>query len=261
MLRSQGIGGYELVYSLVFLCIILFFILVNLKLIKKSMIGPSSVVFILFFLTIIFANYFTALLILTLAFATITLMKKWNMLVKFFLIVLGFIVLVFSKDILILITNWFISFLGNGSTVDKLLILQSNILGYGGVDNVALNRAMTIETSWHAFLQSPIFGIVIDSIEQTGGFLSGFGQHSYIMDTFALYGLFIGILNIYILTQPFLVRMERGNVLVGLNFSVLMSTLILFFMNNATPSIGFAIYFIYPFFYNWLSTIQLTKVQ
>ncbi len=117
-------------------------------------------------------------------------------------------------------------------------------------------RAWTIEASWNAFLHNPISGIIVNSIQFGGNYLIGFGQHSYFMDTLALYGMFIGIVNIYIVLQPFFIQMKKNNVLYGLNLSMIISTLMLLGMNNTTTSIGFAIFFLYPVFCDWASSLK-----
>jgi hypothetical protein len=255
MLRIQGIGGYELIYFLVFICIILFFQIINRKELglKNNLILLFLIVLlILFCMTVIYSNYLTALLMLLVSFTVILYDKTKNLLFRIYIVSTSVILLIFSKSLFELITDWLIIFLGEGATVNKLITLQSDIGGNTGGGSILLERTTRLEQSWDAFAQSPIFGIITDSIYSNGGFLVGFGQHSQIVDTFALFGLVIGLINIYIILHPFLLRMKRKNVLSGLNVAILISVIILYSMNNVTNSIGFAIFFIYPVLYNWL---------
>ncbi|WP_066055695.1 hypothetical protein [Robertmurraya korlensis] len=251
MLRAQGVGGYELIYFLVFVSIILFYILFNIKLISIYKKILSYLILLLFLLTIVFANYFTALLIVTIAFSLILIISKGKLLIKSIFILFGIIFLFFSKEVINLIISWLISFLEEGSTVYKLQILQANIMGSNGEGSLLLNRTLTLESSWNAFLDNPIIGIITNPIESNGGFMVGFGQHSHFIDTLALFGLFFGILNIILIIQPFIVRMRINPDLIGFNLTILISTIILFLMNNATTSIGFAVFFVYPVVYDW----------
>ncbi len=138
LLRSQGIGGYELIYFLVFVSIILFFILNNWKLFNLSVQKKILIImlFILFVLTVVYANYFTALLMMIISFTTIIVTKNKNLLTKIFFTVIGIIFLIFSKSIFIIMSNWLINFLGEGATVQKLLNIQAEILGYGGGESI-----------------------------------------------------------------------------------------------------------------------------
>lgn len=254
-LRAQGIGGYELIYFLVFLSIIIFFAIINRRTLNLKLYSVVMIIIVLFIflLTIIYSNYFTALIMTVISFGVIIITKYKSLFIKIFTIFFGIILLIFSKDIFIFLTNWLINFLGNGATANKLLRLQADVMGYGGSDSILLERGSTIKSSWSAFLENPIGGIVVNPIESRGGFFTGFGQHSYFMDTFSLYGLFIGLINVYIVLHPFFIRMKKKSIILfGLNLSMLLSTLILLSMNNVTPSIGFAIFLIYPVFQDWI---------
>ena len=80
-----------------------------------------------------------------------------------------------------------------------------------------------------------------------------FGQHSQVLDTFALFGIFIGILQLYILFKPFHIYLKDANIYLSSFAEVVV---LLFFIqvtiNNITPSIGFAVYFIFPTTFNYI---------
>jgi len=248
LLRSQGIGGYELIYFLVFINIILFFIIFNRKKFKLNFRNKIIVciLFILFNITVLYSNYFTALLMTIISFIIIMITKNRGVLGKIFLGVIGFLFLIFSKNIFVYITNLLIAMLGNGRTVERLIDLQLNIMNYGGGESIFLERMPTIKLSWDAFLHNPILGMVTKPITNDGSFLIGFGQHSYFIDTLALYGVFIGLINIFIILFPFFIAFKKNKTLYSLNKAMMISTVILLFMNNATTSIGFVVYFVYP---------------
>ena len=79
------------------------------------------------------------------------------------------------------------------------------------------------------------------------------GNHSHLLDTFAIYGLGFGILQVYIYIIPLLTRINKIN---GYYESQAILICIVFFMfftlNVMTPSVGFAVYFIYPTTWDWI---------
>ena len=257
-LRSQGIGGYEFIYLLVFVSINLFFLLNNKKFVnlKVGLTFIFASLFILFSLTIVYANYFTAFIMLLLSITILLFMKNRNIFVKIFILFIGFILMIFRKSIIKLIINIIIKLLGTGATVEKLLKLQESSSIYNGSNSIFSDRASTIISSWFSFLENPIGGLVTEPIQSSGGFLIGFGQHSHFVDTLALYGLVIGLINIYIILYPLFDRLNKNKEMFSLSLAMLISVLIIFSFNNVTPSIGFGIFFLYPVFYDWFMELK-----
>lgn len=247
-LQSQGIGGYEFIYFLVFVGIMLMFVVMNKRVLNfRNKLAVHSLL-ALFVLTVVYSNYFTALIMLIVSLVMLIGMRKSGVMSKLFTGIIGVVFLVQGKEIFTGITNWLVTNLNSGRTVERVIALQADVLGYGSNESLLAGRLPTLEVSWDAFLRHPFFGMILKPIESDGGFLTGFGQHSQFLDTFALYGVFIGLLNIYIVVQPFLNRMKGKS---SFNLAMLASVLMLFVMNNVTPSIGFAIFFIYPVLHDW----------
>jgi uncharacterized membrane protein YkgB len=73
------------------------------------------------------------------------------------------------------------------------------------------------------------------------------------LDTFALYGAGIGVLQLYIYLQPFIsrLRVARGYIS-GFPLLMMVIFLVMVTFDNATPSIGFAAFFIFPTAFDWL---------
>lgn len=258
-LRVQGIGGYELIYFLVFISIILFFLITNRKTLGLS-VKITPLLFFLFLLsitTVLFSNYFTALVMLAVSFSCILIAKK-SFFQKIFFLYLGLVFIFFSQDICLYGIDKLTNLLGDGLTANRLIELKPYLMGYSkvaaddGIVKSFLDRVACLELSWITFSKHFFLGMIFSPIEQSEKILFGFGQHSHFLDTFALYGIFIGTLNFYLILHPFMARMKKNSVLFSVNLSILLSVLILFFMNNATPSIGYAIFFIYPCVYDWL---------
>ncbi len=106
----------------------------------------------------------------------------------------------------------------------------------------------SIETFW----RYPMFGIIRKKLQFSGGYIIGFGQHSQFLDVFALFGLGIGTLQLYVFLQPIVKRIRNAdNSYSGMSIAILTLLIILFTINNATPSIGFALFFIFPTIYDW----------
>jgi len=250
-LLSQGIGGYSLIYFLVMVSIPLFFIIVNKRLLGLNK-WETTLCFgllMLFTITIIYSNYFIALVLLILSFLLI-IASKLNRSFLFLIILAGFMLTwLGSKNITLgFLYHIFKYLLNKGKTVERLELLL-----YGRNDKFALfyERFQTLRESYEAFVKYPLTGIVVTKIETNEeGYLVGFGQHSYILDTLALFGLFIGLINIILIMQPFIARIRRKCMLNSLNITILVVFSLLMFINIVTPSIGCAVFFIYPAIYD-----------
>ncbi len=111
---------------------------------------------------------------------------------------------------------------------------------------------LSLEARMHAFKHSivsalafPNFGLILTSNDRN--ILLSLGQHSFFLDTFALYGIWVGCLQAFVFLTP-LVRLlsDKTKANLTLSFSMLVLSLFFFIVNNVTPSIGFAIFFVYP---------------
>ena len=217
-LHRQCVGGYEFVFFLAMITVILMFIIFNkkqLKLTSKSWLA-FLMLLLLFVFTVIFSNYFTAFIIILVSFFILIITKKRNSNRVLVVTALGILLIIQIKHILVSLTNFLINILGSGKTVDRIITFQSNLLGNGSGESLLTERMWTFQTSIDAFIHNPLFGVVAKPIEFSGSYLVGFGQHSQILDTFSLYGLFIGLLNIYIIVQPFIKRMKLNKILLSL---------------------------------------------
>ncbi|WP_146104831.1 hypothetical protein [Tenacibaculum sp. SG-28] len=107
------------------------------------------------------------------------------------------------------------------------------------------------------FGEYPIFGGIQNKLGKNNyGELNSFGQHSQIIDTFALFGFFVGIIQLFIYFKPILNRLIKERIYVNsLSLSMLISFFTISVLNNVTPSIGLAVFFIYP------TLIELNKVK
>lgn len=253
-LVQKGVGGYFFIYFLVFAFAILLFILFNKKHLFefKYKIIDFFVLF-MFAVNIILSNYTTALMLVILSilirFFGSRLLGKYKV-----IYLLGFFIFfVFSTFLLNSILNYLAEFLVGSSNAARLVEIQKFLFS-NEIGQSSAARVNVFNESIQAFFHNPIFGIIINtsSVSQIGK-LQGLGNHSQILDTFALFGFGIGMLQLFIYLKPIFGRIKNidGSFSV-LSITILLLLCILFTINTATPSIGFAVYFIFPTAYDWI---------
>lgn len=256
LLLATGISGYGLIYSVLILVISLVPLILERNMLRMKWIYKLSLIGFVFLggLLVIYSNYFTALGVLLFAISLLlTLYYSKKMIFKLLPIV--FIYLIFSTDINLAIVNGLMDIVPtNGRTYDRLVQIQNQMQGV--VLNTDINsRSEVMEISFNTINQYPIEGSIIGNSAANFD-LNQIGQHSYTLDTFAFFGVFIGGFMIYIMTIPFLKRMRKGNpyrlrvfaVTVGGVFFTLITT------NNLTPTMGYAALFVFPTIYDYLNT-------
>lgn len=249
----QGIGGYDLIYFLSFVGIMLFCLIVGLP---RQTIKPRVKFFlfiglILAVATVIFSNYFTALSVLLssmFVFLTLRRLTKYNFV--FIAVLIGSLFIVINVYI-IEIFDFLLEILPSGKTAERVQLLKSGIL-YSSEVSLYDGRETTITSSIDGFLRNPFWGLITNEIKITDNFFSGFGQHSQIFDTYSLYGFVLGSTQVAFITLVFL-RNWRSEFkfLNAFTGTMLFATLLLNTLNNSTPLVGYAYFFIYPAVYDY----------
>lgn len=245
----SGVGGYEFIYFLVFIFSILIFTFRSIdigKHQKKSQLIMGLLTLLTAY-TVVLSGYTTALFLISLAILFRTLGKTIN-LSKFIKTISSIILLfvIFYLGINFFIDIFLVQFEGSGNA-NKIL----EILSYINTDTLGESsqaRVSVYQKSISVFENNPFFGIIFLPLAvNAAGELIAFGQHSQILDTFALFGIVIGLLQLYIYVKPL-----KDRITVGLKkydifaITIMISFLIVTVFNNVTPSIGFAVLFIYP---------------
>ena len=247
-IMQSGVGGYEFIYFIVFIFSVLIFTFRSIDVGKhgRKLKLIMGLLILLTGYTIVLSGFATALFLIFLAILFRTLGKTFNLsklfkniskiILLFVLLYLGFYF--FIDD--------FLALLGDKNANKILEILEffnSNTLG---VNSEA--RLNVYQESISIFINNPIFGIIFYPLAVNSfGELIAFGQHSQIIDTFALFGIVIGLLQLYIYVKPL-----KDRITIGLKkydifaITIMISFLIVSVFNNVTPSIGFAVLFIYP---------------
>lgn len=257
----QGIGGYSFLYFIIFIGIISFGFFMALKSIKRvhNKRGLNLLLLSVVFATVtmaVLSNYLTAIFLLSIGMAIILIFGLFKFRINWLVITSLFllpILLYFWKKITSSIITMLISIIGEGYTSNRLEVFNNYLLYGSDLESVTHDRDLTREISIQAILDNPFLGLITSKLQTLDGSLTGFGQHSYILDTFALFGIFVGILNLYLLFYPFLERIRKGNNITKLlSYVLLILTLVFFYINNAVGSIGFAVYFIFPIICDYL---------
>jgi hypothetical protein len=144
-----------------------------------------------------------------------------------------------------------------GKTYERLTNLRDAIV-YGENIQGFNTRKETTDQSLQTFSEYPLGGYILEGnkVSSADMFLQKIGQHSHILDTFSIFGLIIGSLTLYMMIIPFTSRIGKRHSYRQNIFALIVggSYLSLIVMNNLTPSIGFAAFFVFPTVYNLLYT-------
>jgi hypothetical protein len=248
----RGVGGYELVYFLVIVMPILFIMMLNKRIIKKT-----KYLILVFFMILLFgyniiqSNYATALLLMFFSLFVIIFLRKISIGRLFFYTCALMLVVIFAKQFLADVLDVIGYFSGEGLNLERIQEMRQLVLHNEIGDSLGA-RSFTYERSWIVILNNPIFGIIANDLNLVDGGVTGFGQHSQILDTYALFGIGIGSIQLYLFSKPFLIRLNSKNaVLNQLTLVVFLMFIFIVSINNMTTSIAFAVFFVFPTAYDW----------
>lgn len=248
-LLARGIGGYDFVYFLACVYIVLLYFAVagtrsgNGARRILSALGCAAAACV-----IVLSNYSTALVIVLFApilLCLIRAMSRRKYATLLLVVLLGILLVFVGRQVLVHLLDSVSSLMEYGPNYARVVALKETLL-YGSRLDIFQDRLALLGTSVNAFWRNPILGMVAEPIQIEGGYLQGFGQHSWIIDTFALLGLIPGMMQIYILIQPFSKRLRHGRVCRDFVWAMLFAVLLIAGLDNPTPSLGFAAFFIFP---------------
>lgn len=229
----QGIGGYGMIYSLVFYNIILLYMLINKK---KS--GVLVVVnYILSLMTIVLAGYSIALISILLGsvlIITIRGKKLENIVLAvaiFFMIY--FIFNMFQESIFSGLLNMTQGTMYEHKMADIIASFYGN-----GAQGTLESRTVLYEYSWNVFLKNPIVGSAL-----LENFM--FGGHSFFLDMFAKFGLLGGLPFLYLILY-FPIKCMRDNREFSLSLALLVLIIFIGGLNNLSAAFAPIVYIIYP---------------
>lgn len=244
VLSKQGIGGYSFIYFITALSIPALYYSMKVNHKWKRIVAIAWYLFSIVF--IIKSNYMTALLTMVVCSALLILLsyetnKKCGFALRVFFIIALIIIVCNLENIIILMKDFLPSRISS--------VLVSGI-GDSVMNSIwqefMLDRWPVILNSIEAFLSHPILGLVgSGSLRYDGNFLVGFGQHSFIFDTFALFGVFGGIICGYAALSP-LKKSVVWEKHTSFRIAMIICMVMLYFLNNATESIALVISIIAP---------------
>ncbi len=244
-----GIGGYDFIYFLTFITIIISSLLFLIKFSLKNKI-LFIIILSIVLSVIVLSNYFTAIIMLFTSFIVFHVIKDYSV-IKLFLLFVVFIIVVFFGDLIaVVFIDSIISFLSEGKNIVRLNLLKEYLVSNNVATELLSQRDGLVLESLNGFIEHPILGIIVNPINFKNFFSGGFGQHSQFADTLSLFGV-VGFFQIYFIVKPFFIRVNDGVNLRAFTLSILISVLIIYTFNNSAPLIGFALFFIYPSVYDW----------
>jgi hypothetical protein len=242
LLLSQDIGGYEFIYFITFLFVFMVIIVLEIKmssLHKLSILIFSS----LLLYSVILSNYMTSIVLILVTINIYLIFRYLSNLKILFNVFLIIILILNAEAILLSILDMAIALFPDGISVSRFQMMQQGLKHNYSID-VYDGRFETLSISISGFINNPIFGNISNVINYDG-FVTEFGQHSQILDTFSLFGI-IGLVQIYFLIQPFVRNINKHKATRALSLSILIAVLIINMFNNTAPLIGFAFFFVYP---------------
>jgi len=247
-LMQQGVGGFAFIYSLLIYNIAVLALLryKYLKYKKFSIftyflifsVGISSLV-------ILKAGYSIAVILWVLSMVFFFFYSQnpiKNIFLLFFIVVLYFFLQSYLLDMLKLLYNS----IDQGAYRLKLGDIISS-MEIGKVTGTAADRVERYMRSLMIFMEHPIMGIWR---------IAPIGKHSLVLDTFAQYGFFMGIILVYILLKiPFdlYIRTKKAK---ALSVTILALAILLISLNNVAMLYGFMLYLFYPYVMKELSSYQ-----
>lgn len=247
LLLRQGLGGYSYVYSMMFIVFASIMYLLYFK--KKKRTEKYLIILLLItgVILILVTNFLTAIALLVI-FIIITTFTSFNtknkqILVPFFCSILLLIWLFWGQSIELYLTRIIIRFSGNGR-IARVLINNSFGNSIGSIwHEFTIDRLPTIVSSINGLKTHPILGLALTVDVDSLGYFEGFGNHSLIVDTLALYGIPIGVIYTVLLFKPFFKKnlMKKNNKAITVPF--LVCAIIFCLVNNMNVSIGYACYF------------------
>lgn len=242
--QSMGVGGYMFIYAISLASVILFSYIINND-IKDNKTKLFLIIWFIYILTVYKSNFMTAVLVSIIGAALSILFKRTTLK---------------NKVVLILVFVIFFIFL-MGPCLELLETVITNILpesgrirqifsGSEGVFQAIFNefisdRMPTIQTSINAIKENSLSGIIFSSKE------INFGEHSTLFDTFALWGIPIGIFYFILIFKPFFNNLRICKY--EYSIPILVSFFVLMIFNNIECTSAFIISYITLFYLDYCS--------
>lgn len=244
-LAARGIGGYHFIYFVAIVSIPILYVFIKSRKILTKVVSILLYVFCL--LIVIKANYLTAFIIIiscSIILIAINFSRgkpPFSQIALFSFLIIGFICVINIDLILKSMGNILPPRIAKVILNDDINVFQSIR------DEFVSGRLPTIVNSLSTAFKRPVLGLISSQITTShAGYLEGFGQHSYVFDTFALYGIILGIVNFYVILRPFKCNGKFVRNSMPLSITMAICVITLYCVNNATNSIGLVSGVVFP---------------
>ena len=244
MLTSLGVGGYGMVYFLVLYLPCIFYLLRNFNRINFEKIKNRYLILILLLInyllgiyTVFKADYVLAffLMIIGICFSLFYDTKSrskqlifWSSSFTFLFIILPLLIL---RNI-----NYLAELFWGTSLHRKLVDIQISLVS-GGSSGTVYDRTERYLRSWNYFLDNLIMGTLKKD---------NLGKHSMILDTFAQFGVFVGLFFCIVLFYIFFRSNRECDQKNNIHITMGIIFFLISLLNNIGAIMGVAIFFIYP---------------
>lgn len=238
-LSKKGVGGFSFIYSLL-IYIIAIMALINSRIQQKKKFTIVTL-FLLFsvalgILVVLKAEYSTAVLLMVFSIIFFLLYSKsiQKNVILFFAMIIFFIAFKFYiVDILQALLPY-----AEGTNYQHKILDSIASMNVGETVGTAGDRLDRYIRSLNLFIDNPLTGVW--SIQDVG-------KHSLLLDTFAQFGIFAGLVLIYVLLKVPYQIYKKSNKQKTLSLTIIFLIIALISLNNVTMSYGFMFYIFYPY--------------
>jgi hypothetical protein len=234
---KAGIGGYHFIYGMVILVVILVESLYLKRELKKIIRAFILLLIALLAIVITLSNFFTAVLLMLIGVGTVVLLNSSGKM-RIFIILCLLVFLFFGKQITEALIVAVQNFYSDGRIFNVFSQVKGGSLLTAIWGEFVSDRLPVIVESFEAIAKNPFLGIAPFEIEIFGDFDVGYGQHSTFFDTFALFGMPIGLIYNYLLFRPFFVRRRLKGDKAKKTIPLLVVYFLLMIFNNLTASVS-----------------------
>ena len=250
-LYKEGVGGYEFVYHV---CVLSIIMLTCFFLSKVKYRGILLAIWIVSFGFVIMSNYMTAFVLLVFSSLLVFLFcieGKKRYTVFFAGLIVVVLIIVFGANIKDLITDFVKMISPSGKTAMRFSRMEGSLIE--GIKNEFLrDRSYTLSASIDELIKHPVLGLAGVPSSLVDGTIVGAGQHSHILDTFCFFGVLIGIINCYLLIAP--IFWDLYDKRIAVPFAVCYIGIL--FFNNASPALAITAYIIMPYMFSTFCVVQ-----
>jgi len=233
---NMGIGGYGMIYSVVFLIPLIVYALKNGRIFTRPQKVLLLLNLLLSILLVLRSGYALALIAATIGILSILIIRKRSI-ATVAMLVFGFLIVIlaymtFQDRINAFLIKISQSTLYEGKVNDIIYLLVTG-------DSVGTVQSRVLRYSWsmQIFLQSPFFGCANEAV---------IGGHSTILDTFAAYGLAGGLPLLFIIIHLPVQYMRDEPRFFGISITMLMLLILVGVTDNYAAAMAPVVYLMYP---------------